>query len=118
MIDDVIRYAVAVTLTAVLVLMAVRWRAWAAASEMWRLLAVALGVLTLSVLFGTLAGIQRESHGRTDRPVRARAPARHAPPRQGQQHTPGGRHLPPHHHYGGLNHEHSRYWPRPEERRH
>ena len=58
MIDDVIRYAVAVTLTAVLVLMAVRWRAWAAASEMWRLLAVALGVLILSVFFGTLDGIR------------------------------------------------------------
>ena len=63
MTDDVIRYAVAVTLAAVLVLMAVRWRAWVAASEMWRLLAVALGVLTLSVLFGTLAGI------REDRPL-------------------------------------------------
>lgn len=63
MIDDVIRYAVAVTLTAVLVLMAVRWRAWVAASEMWRLLAVALGVLTMSVLLGTLAGI------REDRPL-------------------------------------------------
>ena len=63
MIDDVIRYAVAATLTAVLVLMAVRWREWVAASEMWRLLAVALGVLTLSVLFGTLAGI------REDRPL-------------------------------------------------
>ena len=63
MTDDVIRYAVAVTLTAVLVLMAVRWRAWVAATEMWRLLAVALGVLTLSVLFGTLAGI------REDRPL-------------------------------------------------
>ena len=63
MTDDVIRYAVAVTLTAVLVLMAVRWRAWAAASEMWRLLAVALGILTLSVLLGTLAGI------REDRPL-------------------------------------------------
>lgn len=48
---------VAATLTAVLVLMAVRWRAWAAASEMWRLLAVALGVLTLSTLLGTIAGI-------------------------------------------------------------
>ena len=60
MTDDVIRYAMAVTLTAVLVLMAVRWRAWAAASEMWRLLAVALGVLTLSVLFGTLAGIRED----------------------------------------------------------
>lgn len=48
---------VALTLTAVLVLMAVRWRAWAAASEMWRLLAVALGVLTLSTLLGTIAGI-------------------------------------------------------------
>ena len=58
MIEDVIRYAVAVTLTAVLVLMAVRWRAWVAASEMWRLLAVALGVLTLSVLLGTLDGIR------------------------------------------------------------
>lgn len=57
MIDDVIRYAVAVTLTAVLVLMAVRWRAWVAASEMWRLLAVALGVLTMSVLLGTVIGI-------------------------------------------------------------
>ena len=63
MTDDVIRYAVAATLTAVLVLMAVRWRAWAAASEMWRLLAVALGILTLSVLLGTLAGI------REDRPL-------------------------------------------------
>ena len=61
--DDVIRYAVAATLTAVLVLMAVRWRAWAAASEMWRLLAVALGILTLSVLLGTFAGI------REDRPL-------------------------------------------------
>ena len=57
MTDDVIRYAVAATLTATLLLMAVRWRAWVAASEMWRLLAVALGVLTLSTLFGTLAGI-------------------------------------------------------------
>lgn len=57
MTDDVIRYAVAATLTAVLVLMAVRWRAWAAASEMWRLLAVALGILTLSVLLGTVIGI-------------------------------------------------------------
>ena len=57
MTDDVIRYAVAVTLTAVLVLMAVRWRAWVSAPEMWRLLAVALGVLTLSTLLGTLAGI-------------------------------------------------------------
>ena len=63
MIDEVIRYAVAVTLTAVLVLMAVRWRAWVAAPEMWRLLAVALGVLTLSVLLGTFAGI------REDRPL-------------------------------------------------
>lgn len=63
MIDDVIRYAVAVTLTAVLVLMAVRWRAWVAASEMWRLLAVALGVLSMSVLLGTFAGI------REDRPL-------------------------------------------------
>lgn len=63
MINDVIRYAVAVTLTAVLVLMAVRWRAWAAASEMWRLLAVALGILALSVLLGTFAGI------REDRPL-------------------------------------------------
>ena len=63
MTDDVIRYAVAATLTAVLVLMAVRWRAWAAASEMWRLLAVALGVLLMSVLLGTLAGI------REDRPL-------------------------------------------------
>ena len=63
MIDEVIRYAVAVTLTAVLVLMAVRWRAWVAAPESWRLLAVALAVLTLSVLFGTLAGI------REDRPL-------------------------------------------------
>ena len=63
MTDDVIRYAVAATLTAVLVLMAVRWRAWVAASEMWRLLAVALGILTLSVLLGTLAGI------REDRPL-------------------------------------------------
>ena len=63
MIDDVIRYAVAATLTAVLVLMAVRWRAWVAASEMWRLLTVALGVLILSTFFGTLAGI------REDRPL-------------------------------------------------
>ena len=63
MTDDVIRYAVAATLTAVLVLMAVRWRAWAAASEMWRLLAVALGVLSMSVLLGTFAGI------REDRPL-------------------------------------------------
>ena len=63
MINDVIRYAVAVTLTAVLVLMAVRWRTWAAAPEMWRLLAVALGVLLMSVLLGTLAGI------REDRPL-------------------------------------------------
>ena len=63
MIDDVIRYAVAVTLTAVLVLMAVRWRAWAAASEMWRLLAVAFGVLSMSVLLGTVIGI------REDRPL-------------------------------------------------
>ena len=63
MTDDVIRYAVAVTLTAVLALMAVRWRAWVAASETWRLLAVALGILTLSVLLGTLAGI------REDRPL-------------------------------------------------
>ena len=63
MTNDVIRYAVAATLAAVLVLMAVRWRAWAAASEMWRLLAVALGVLTLSTFFGTLAGI------REDRPL-------------------------------------------------
>ena len=63
MTDDVIRYAVAATLTAVLVLMAVRWRAWVAASEMWRLLAVALGVLLMSVLLGTLAGI------REDRPL-------------------------------------------------
>lgn len=63
MTDDVIRYAVAGTLTAVLALMAVRWRAWAAASEMWRLLAVALGILTLSVLLGTFAGI------REDRPL-------------------------------------------------
>ena len=61
--DDAIRYAVAATLTAVLVLMAVRWRAWVAASEMWRLLAVALGVLSMSVLLGTLAGI------REDRPL-------------------------------------------------
>ena len=60
MTDDVIRYAVAATLTAVLVLMAVRWRAWAAASEMWRLLAVALGVLLMSVLLGTLAGIRED----------------------------------------------------------
>ena len=60
MINDVIRYAVAVTLTAVLVLMAVRWRAWAAAPEMWRLLAVALGVLLMSVLLGTLAGIRED----------------------------------------------------------
>ena len=50
MIDDVIRYAVAVTLTAVLVLMAVRWRAWVAASEMWRLLAVALGICAMVVM--------------------------------------------------------------------
>ena len=57
MIDEVIRYTVAVTLTATLILMAVRWRAWTAASEMWRLLAVALGILTLSVLLGTIAGI-------------------------------------------------------------
>ena len=57
MIDEVIRYAVAVTLTATLILMAVRWRAWAAASETWRLLAVALGVLTLSTLLGTLTAI-------------------------------------------------------------
>ena len=63
MTDDVIRYAVAATLTAVLVLMAVRWRAWVAASEMWRLLAVALGVLSMSVLLGTFAGI------REDRPL-------------------------------------------------
>ena len=63
MIDDVIRYAVAVTLTATLILMAVRWRAWAAASEMWRLLAVALGALTLSTILNTLAGI------REDRPL-------------------------------------------------
>ena len=63
MTNDVIRYAVAATLTAVLVLMAVRWRAWVAASEMWRLLAVALGVLSMSVLLGTLAGI------REDRPL-------------------------------------------------
>ena len=60
MIDDVIRYAVAATLTAVLVLMAVRWRAWAAASEMWRLLAVALGVLILSTFFGTIADIRED----------------------------------------------------------
>ena len=57
MTDDVIRYAVAAILAAVLVLMAVRWRAWAAASEMWRLLAVALGLLALSTLLGTIAGI-------------------------------------------------------------
>ena len=63
MIDDAIRYAVAATLTAVLVLMAVRWREWVAASEMWRLLTVALGVLILSTFFGTLAGI------REDRPL-------------------------------------------------
>ena len=63
MTDDVIRYAVAGTLTATLILMAVRWRVWAAASEMWRLLAVALGVLLMSVLLGTLAGI------REDRPL-------------------------------------------------
>lgn len=63
MIDDVTRYAVAVTLTAALILMAVRWRAWAAASEMWRLLAVALGVLLMSTFLGTLAGI------REDRPL-------------------------------------------------
>ena len=63
MTDDVIRYAVAVTLTAVLVLMAVRWRAWGAATEMWRLIAVALGVLLVSTRLGTLAGI------REDRPL-------------------------------------------------
>lgn len=63
MTDDVIRYAVAATLTAVLVLMAVRWRVWVAAPEMWRLLAVALGVLLMSTLLGTLAGI------REDRPL-------------------------------------------------
>lgn len=63
MTDDAIRSTVAVTLTAVLILMAVRWRAWVAASETWRLLAVALGILTLSVLLGTLAGI------REDRPL-------------------------------------------------
>ena len=63
MIDDLTRYAVAVTLTATLILMAVRWRAWAAAPEMWRLLAVALAVLILSVLLSTLAGI------REDRPL-------------------------------------------------
>lgn len=63
MTDDAIRYAVAATLTAVLVLMAVRWRAWAAASEMWRLLAVAFGVLSMSVLLGTVIGI------REDRPL-------------------------------------------------
>ncbi len=63
MIDELTRYAVAATLTAVLVLMAVRWRAWAAASEMWRLLAVALGVLLMSTFLGTLAGI------REDRPL-------------------------------------------------
>ena len=57
MTDDVIRYAVAATLTAVLVLMAVRWRAWVAASESWRLLAVAFGVLSMSVLLGTVIGI-------------------------------------------------------------
>ena len=60
MTDDAIRYAVAVTLTATLILMAVRWRAWVAATEMWRLLGVALCVLTLSVLFGTLAGIRED----------------------------------------------------------
>ena len=63
MTDDVIRYAVSAVLAAVLVLMAVRWRAWVAASEMWRLLAVALGVLSMSVLLGTFAGI------REDRPL-------------------------------------------------
>ena len=63
MTDDVIRYTVAATLTATLILMAVRWRAWVAASEMWRLLAVALGVLSMSVLLGTFAGI------REDRPL-------------------------------------------------
>ena len=63
MIDEVIRYTVAVTLAAVLVLMAVRWRAWVAASEMWRLLAVAFGVLSMSVLLGTVIGI------REDRPL-------------------------------------------------
>ena len=57
MTDDVLRYAVAGILTAALILMAVRWRAWVAAPEMWRLLAVALGVLTLSTLLGTIAGI-------------------------------------------------------------
>lgn len=57
MIEDLTRYAVAGTLAAALILMAVRWRAWVAAAEMWRLLAVALGVLTLSTLLGTLAGI-------------------------------------------------------------
>lgn len=56
-------YAVAAILAAVLVLMAVRWRAWAAASEMWRLLAVALGALTLSTILNALAGI------REDRPL-------------------------------------------------
>lgn len=61
--DEAIRYTVAATLTAVLVLMAVRWRTWVAASEMWRLLAVAFGVLILSTFFGTLAGI------REDRPL-------------------------------------------------
>ena len=63
MTNDVIRYAVAATLAAVLVLMAVRWRAWAAASEMWRLLAVALGALILSTILNALAGI------REDRPL-------------------------------------------------
>lgn len=63
MIDDLTRYAVAVTLTATLILMAARWRAWVAAAEMWRLLAVALGVLTLSTLLGTLTAIW------TDRPL-------------------------------------------------
>ena len=63
MTDDVIRYAVAAILAAVLVLMGVRWRAWAAASEMWRLLAVALGALILSTILNALAGI------REDRPL-------------------------------------------------
>ena len=63
MTDDVIRYAVAGTLTATLILMAVRWRAWAAAPEMWRLIAVALGILLASTLFGTLVAI------REDRPL-------------------------------------------------
>lgn len=55
--DDLTRYAVVAVLAAVLVLMAARWRVWAAAPEVWRLLGVALSVLTLSVLLGTLLGI-------------------------------------------------------------